>query len=253
MKKNEKAMVKKIPLDEIIFDIGFKKLENFKTEEVSLYQKEIDKKFTKIESKQYLPKKPNTADINYLFSNIRSWLINKNEDEVIQLQNDRFVYNWRKRSTEYNSYEDKRKDFIKYFDKFCTFYKTKELNFDLLQLSYRNHIDLDYFKSDFDLNKIDEIFPFLKIDSFKSVGKIQNYQQIIEIKTFQEDNVSLIIKIQYGTRNFDQKPLIIYEIIANCNYFENISLINYKNWFDIAHKSIREFFDKNKLINQNDK
>ena len=75
----------------------------------------------------------------------RVWLTAKSESELIQVQSDRFLFNWRRRDSEgeYPSYENNSAKFFEEFDGFRQFCREKQLpdpTPELCEVTYVNHI-----------------------------------------------------------------------------------------------------------------
>jgi uncharacterized protein (TIGR04255 family) len=73
----------------------------------------------------------------------RLQITNAAGDRVIQIQNTRFIYNWRKRQNSYPSYTKCRSEFDQFFAKFRKFVGDAglgELNLNQWELSYIDHV-----------------------------------------------------------------------------------------------------------------
>lgn len=75
----------------------------------------------------------------------RQWFISGDKDELVQLQRDRFCFNWRKvQDTDvYPRYSHLRGQFTKYWHEFGEFLKQEggaPASIDLLEMTYLNHI-----------------------------------------------------------------------------------------------------------------
>lgn len=79
---------------------------------------------------------------------LRVWMTNDASTELIQVQKNRFVYNWRKQKNEVYArfIEHIRPRFTEEFSRFCEFVESEELGAvkpDLCELTYVNHISSD--------------------------------------------------------------------------------------------------------------
>ena len=79
----------------------------------------------------------------------RTLMVSENSERLIQIQNDRFVFNWRKfQNTDlsYPRYESLRKEYREWVTKFLHFLKKNEISGDLLldqiEITNVNHIDV---------------------------------------------------------------------------------------------------------------
>ena len=76
----------------------------------------------------------------------RVWFLSEANTELIQIQNDRFIHNWRKagKDTQYPRYEQVRDRFLKEVEVFAQFLDEErlgELSINQCEITYVNHID----------------------------------------------------------------------------------------------------------------
>ena len=76
---------------------------------------------------------------------VRMWFLTEDGTQLIQIQRDRFAFNWRKLDTEkkYPHYDQVRDDFVRQLEKFMDFLGEESLeapNPDQVELTYVNHI-----------------------------------------------------------------------------------------------------------------
>jgi uncharacterized protein (TIGR04255 family) len=137
----------------VLFTTGYRHL---KSAELGLFWSEINSDFPKIEEAAPLPpqietpQRLNKPEIN--FSNLpparRTILLSTDGRSLIQIQPDRFIFNWRKveKGDRYPSYEEVALKFEKFFKIFRTFLAKIGINsftYKQLELNYVNHIDDD--------------------------------------------------------------------------------------------------------------
>ncbi|MEE9472893.1 MAG: TIGR04255 family protein [Acidimicrobiia bacterium] len=75
---------------------------------------------------------------------VRVQIVRRDEERMIQLQHNRFIYNWRKRGDTYPSYEILRPEFDDQFEQFSRFVKDAglgELEPNQWEMTYVNHIE----------------------------------------------------------------------------------------------------------------
>src|SRR5207249_1175343 len=75
----------------------------------------------------------------------RLWFINKNQDELVQVQLDRFYFNWREgpNRSQYSTYGQIYEKFSRYWTLYRDFLKEMHLNLPTIrecELTYINHI-----------------------------------------------------------------------------------------------------------------
>ncbi|MCH8021681.1 TIGR04255 family protein [candidate division KSB1 bacterium] len=172
----------------------------------------------------------------------RVWFINASDDQLVQFQNDRFYFNWRKRKSDYPRYDH----VISNFETVLNAVKDLFNDFDLggpepieYELTYINHIpqgigwktidDLTEIFSDFIWNKTTARF----LPNPEEISWVTKF-------SFPEQKSHLIISLKQAIRTEDEVPVLIFELKANGIDRDN----NVRNWFDLAHEWIvRGFTD----------
>lgn len=92
--------------------------------------------------------------------NVRCWFIDEKGNQLIQVQNDRFIHNWQKVSGDevYPRYESVRSKFEQEWQRFCAFLKEENLaipEVNQCEVTYVNHIEYEKgWKSFGELNKV---------------------------------------------------------------------------------------------------
>lgn len=123
------------PVDETAIGVQFGRLIGFTNAHFGLVWKrflESDSGWVKAQDAPYLPDQfekfgdeiPWGMPSLSLFSHVgpaRVLLIHEQDDRVIQIQNTRFLYNWRKRESIYPSFKKTYPDFLNYFERFRSF------------------------------------------------------------------------------------------------------------------------------------
>lgn len=239
---------RKPPVIEVAMGVTFEKLENFKLPHTGLFWEKVKEEFPTVDHAASLDLSVQSSyDKNTGFPLPRIWFINKTTDKLIQLQNNRFYFNWRTadQKPEYPSYENIKKEFQTKFNIFKSFIKELEISsINLLEceLSYINHIPKG--KGWNSLNDIKNIFPNL-IWRQENGGFLPEPIDIFS-KTdfpFPENKGFLTLKIQKGIRNIDGLPILIFENIAK-GLGEDKTEKALWDWFEMAHDWIvRGFAD----------
>lgn len=70
------------------------------------------------DDRRFVPVPP---EVQFGASPNRLWLVHKNDDRVVQVQNSRFLYNWRDRKHDYPKYETLADEFEDLFERYCEF------------------------------------------------------------------------------------------------------------------------------------
>lgn len=171
----------------------------------------------------------------------RTWLIQKSQNGIIQIQKDRFFYNWRKVNPgdEYPRY----KSVIAYYERHLKCFEDFLIDNDLdsikplqYELSYINIIPKgEGWDKDEDISKIFRDFSWdLTPNRFLSFPDNFNWrtQFILPNKSGR-----MHIQIQKGFRKIDKHPIIRLELLVR-GIEANSSIENMRSWFDQAHEWI---------------
>lgn len=148
------------PLAEVVLGVQFEPLPGFKSLHSGLYWQRIRSQFPQVEERSPLQpvierfggKPPRDLKIQWEVhetpSPSRYWFLNEVGDQLIQLQPDRFLHNWRKRGVEdsYPRYESIRQVFQEELERFQVFLADEDLGevkANQCELTYVNHITRD--------------------------------------------------------------------------------------------------------------
>jgi uncharacterized protein (TIGR04255 family) len=231
------------PIIEVVFQVVFPTLENFGSPHIGLFWSTIRDEFPKIQQAGRLgnfvvPAAPN------LFPENRVWLVNKSGRYLIQLQDDRFIFNWRKTGDDdsYPGYEKLYPQFKSYLQKFHEFLESEGLyagSFSSFELNYINHIYDEAFKDDW--SKIDKalnIFEWPK--KAQELHPLQGVRlQTTSKRSENDDTLSLLVDSR--TNNVSGQALVNFEIrISGSRADLDISSID--EAFESAHNQILEEF-----------
>jgi len=170
----------------------------------------------------------------------RVWFINLHDDQLIQFQNGRFYFNWRKKEREYPRYDHVINNFetvLSAVKDFLQEYELGELEPIEYELSYINHIpkgigwstidDLPEIFSDFIWNKTKTRF----LPNPEDVNWASRF-------CFGEEKSHLTVSLKQAIKKEDELPILIFELKTNGIDKEN----NIRNWFDLAHQWIVQGF-----------
>jgi uncharacterized protein (TIGR04255 family) len=144
------------PVIETVLGVQFKRLAGFSILHIGQFWKEyLGKEWTNVEeappaddvferfdegSKLFVPPQ---ARIRTGPVSPRVQIIHEDKERMVQIQNTRFIYNWRKRERDYPSYETLLPEFherLEHFRKFLGDLKLPELNFNQWEVIYVNQI-----------------------------------------------------------------------------------------------------------------
>lgn len=146
---------KKPPVVELVLGVQFARIEKLNAIYLGAWWQTMKNIFPVMQEKSALPpivepldlSKPIEVRLNITNKPTPSrwWFLTNDHSELIQVQNDRFVYNWRKTSENmtYPSYEHLIENFLKHLHSFCEWIAQERLGpFDpnMCEISYVNHI-----------------------------------------------------------------------------------------------------------------
>ncbi len=146
------------PLDEVALSVQFQPIQDLQTPQIGLLWDKYRDRFPITEQHQPLDPveerfgPPVSPSVKFELSKSppspRCWFLDKESTELIQVQQDRFVHNWRKanENAEYPRYEHVREQFEQELDTFRDFLRTENLG-DLFpnqcEVTYTNAISTE--------------------------------------------------------------------------------------------------------------
>lgn len=160
------------PVVETVLSVQFDRLTTARSAHFGLYWNEVHERFPKTEERGELqpaverqPELP-LSGVGIQFEALeapptpRFWFVNENGTELIQLQRDRFIKNWRKvgEGDQYPRYEHVREGFERDFSSFREFvsrYDLGTIRINQCEVTYINHIEAgEGWKTHADINKV---------------------------------------------------------------------------------------------------
>lgn len=167
----------------------------------------------------------------------RQWFEDANGN-LVQIQDDRFVVNWRKvEGQKYPSYKKICPSFFKHYDKFkqhCEIMELGEISPDLMELTYVNHIvPHQDFWSDHGL--IDEVFSHWEYDPsdtivLKKPSRVK-WEMVFDVP---DSKTRLRITCTPVTHKETGEHALRIELLAR-GVAEKWTEAGMKRWFDVAH------------------
>jgi len=138
------------PVVEVACGVLFNALEGLKAPKLGLFWTQLRDRFPRLEEAPAIPPVVEPATITTPQMQVqllsmppmrRVWFLSENGSRLIQIQQDRFLYNWKQvnHDDRYPSYDTVIKDFEKYFAQYIGFLKSEQLG----DLIYRQ-FDLSY-------------------------------------------------------------------------------------------------------------
>lgn len=148
---------KRPPVVEVALSVQFNELPEFQVAHYGRFWAEIADRLPRTGTRppldnaiEYSELKPREAPSFQLlggYPGARTWFFNNDETALVQLQSDRFVYNWRQLRTgmAYPRYEVVRQQFGEYFDRLKAFVAREQLGEIVpvqCEVTYINHIEI---------------------------------------------------------------------------------------------------------------
>jgi uncharacterized protein (TIGR04255 family) len=145
----------KPPVVETVIGVQFPELAGFRTPHFGLYWQTIQSEYQKVEDRPRLDEAVELFPRNIVPKHgfrisgrvlpDRVWYTAQSGSELIQLQPNRFLFNWRRQepTDSYQSYEKSSSKFLGEFENFCRFCHQQELEApkpNLCEVTYVNHI-----------------------------------------------------------------------------------------------------------------
>ena len=173
----------------------------------------------------------------------RTWFVNNVGDELIQIQNDRFIKNWRKRDDDYPRYESFIKPaFARDFAEFQTFLaqeKFGEVRINQCEVTYVNHIVAGEGWSDW--NEIEKVFTFWKQPPKEHPGPAEDvgFNARFPILGPNREFIGrLHLDVQPAIRTNDNKPMYVMNLTARGMYGSGVE------FFDVGHRCVVKSFER---------
>lgn len=134
------------PVVETVLGVHFLPIEHFEAPYFGLYWEKIRKRYPSIEIKPPVTEGPPIQIRMEMVPLLRCWYIDSSRSRLLQVQRDRFYYNWRKTADEvqYPHYnEDLRQHFVDEWIGFTDFIEAEKLGDcspQICEITYINHI-----------------------------------------------------------------------------------------------------------------
>jgi uncharacterized protein (TIGR04255 family) len=233
------------PVIEVVCGIRFERIEQFKAPHVGLFWQEVRNDYPICQHAPPLgfPPEPSTSDIDlgFPFPLPRVWFVNEQKSGLIQIQQDRFLFNWRKmhEKESYRRYKNVIDAFKVNFEVFGKFLEKEGLGPPKpieCELTYINHIlKGEGWES---IPEIREVIPDL---NWRSANKrfLPEPRHLGWRVSFAlpEDKGLLHVKLDHGLRKIDNRPVFILDLTAR-GLGADKSLDTVWNWFELAHEWI---------------
>lgn len=233
------------PVVETVLGVEFAPLEKWGIPHFGLFWHEIKAEYSHFEIQP--PLGPVTDfEIDWLKMPVRCWFYDESQTKLLQIQNSRFLYNWRKyfSKTEYPRYENTRTIFESQWIKFCSFLTSNQIaapNVQRCEITYVNHIEKGYGWET--IADLPNIFPLLTNISSTDFLPAPDVLAMNISYSMPENQGRLNIQVLPGIRQEDGKEILQFQLTAvgNPNSSELREILN---WFDFAREYlIKSFVD----------
>lgn len=143
---------KKPPVVEVVCGAAFQRLDAFKAPHIGTFWKTLPKEFCQVEETTPVgyPDDPSAFEVLEVPPHPRVWFHTEDGGELIQLQQNRFFYNWKRRDggandkyPEFTNIFPKFLQYLELFRKFVTDEQLGTVEFHQFELTYVNHIMAD--------------------------------------------------------------------------------------------------------------
>jgi uncharacterized protein (TIGR04255 family) len=191
-----------------------------------------------------------TTEVEVTLSNLpplpRVWFLHENDKEIIQIQKDRFIYNWKQNSPEEN-YPKHEKIFLNFrenLNKLVLFLEESHLGSIIplqYEITYINHLPQG--EAWQTLKDLGQIFPDFNWQTGKS--RLMSTAESISWKTsflLPDKMGRLHVTIRSAKRSQDNHPLILLELTARGIGKATSVDMDMDNWFNTSHQKILAAF-----------
>ena len=231
------------PIDEIVCGIRFDSIKELRSGHFGILWQKFRPDFPKIEDQNLVNPVPVEDFENpNKFPLPRVWFIHRDENEIIQVQRNCFLHNWRKRRAddEYPGYEKVVENFEKYLSRFQEFLAEESLGHLVPKQYELTYIDLIPQGQGWEnLGNLEKVFPNLLSLTGQGIPstnvRVINWQTILDLPN---GLGQLNIAIRSGQRKTNNQPLLHIQTRAlSKGQSESMPA-----WFDAAHTTITELF-----------
>ena len=245
------------PVIETSFSIDFAKIERWQIPYFGLYWSTIRDRYPKLNVQSAIPSQIEDFD-NYLSPStpftvdldehapVRCWFYNENETQLVQIQRDRFIFNWKRGLSNevYPHYENMRPTVRSEWQglrEFVLQHQLGTLQARQCEVNYINHIEKGVGWDDY--SQIDQVFPGWfthtksSTDFFPEVIDISLRYVVPHIKA------RLYVRAQSAIRNVDHKEVIQLSLTMRGKPESPDTDVIF-NWFDDAQEYVAQTFLK---------
>jgi uncharacterized protein (TIGR04255 family) len=229
------------PLNEVVFHVAFPELDPFGQPHIGLFWNEIRDDFPTIKAVPRVGLVPKSFLGDALPDN-RVWLLHRSGNQILQIQDDRFLFNWRKTGDNdaYPGFDALYPIFKDYLARFFDFLDGEELKRPTItsfELHYVNHIYEGVWK---DWRDVGSIFPFISWQL--AIPELSNVKSLrFSAGCSMPEEGELHLNVDTRTHSQTRQPLLNFEIkFTGVN--KSLSLDSLDAVFASAHEHIGRAF-----------
>ena len=246
------------PVNEVVFGLQFQPVKSLRIQHFMEYWSLIRDRYPNIEEQlplQHLKEKPiepeedgPTAAVFQLKTPApRYWFINPSGNELVQVQKDRFLRNWRQinGNEPYPRFDQLSKLFWQEWDVFSRFVKNNgQIHVDQCELSYINHIDSVVPDDKWDgFGNLPNVFALLQPKAKKTFLPAPEIFSFASRYPLPDVRGRLHVEMTPAFRGRDFKMIVQFTLSAR-GMSTGESEKEIKAWFDNAHEWIVRGFDE---------
>lgn len=240
------------PLIEVVFGVVFERLDELRAPHLGLFWAPFKEDFPKCEHQSRVG--------SFVFEGPqlqlplpRVWFVSKDETFIIQVQDDRFLLNWRRTSAvqKYPEFASIKESFLSRFQEFHNFVHSSQigsLKLESAELGYINHVTGSHESWDA-IRSYHEVFEgvTLPLTRGPADGTAQTFRWECRFD-LPNANGQLGVVAQNAKRKVDNRDIIVLELRSR-GLGSDTSSAGLDAWFEGAHTATRTVYES--LVNIN--
>jgi uncharacterized protein (TIGR04255 family) len=246
-----KVKYKNPPINELIIGAYFDQpIAPLHSEHIGLFWAEVRSEFPKIQQQPELSLPITGPGLTIQFGLTdepypmpRFWLVSEDDTMLMQIQKNAFIFNWRKRDTDYPHFDAVKSYFDRYFDQYSKFLR-RELSLDhpnvqVAELTYSNMIETgDYWK---DAGDTTQLIPSFSIpDPGVPIEGKPDFNYLTAYKL--APNLTMNLAVRNGRKATEaEKGVLVFEFRA-LGALGAVSKSEADAWYAQAHDVIGRCF-----------
>lgn len=233
------------PIVEKLIGVEFAPLDQWAVPHFGLFWQEIRASYPRFQVQPPVasPRNPLYIELN---PPVRCWFFHESQTKLIQIQNDRFIYNWQKPAAyeKYPHYETIRQEFIDEWLQFCKFLDSNEIGTPAVQQCEITYID--HFVRGREWQDLSDLPSIINFWSGISSNFLPSEPDLVVIQTtysMPDGKGRLVIQLQPVTRAEDEKEVLQLQITAVGEPLSS-DIEDMLAWFDLGREfAVRSFID----------